>query len=613
MLVEKGADVNAQGGFYGNTLQAASAEGHTEIVRILVKKGADINAQGGYYGNALQAASAEGYTKIVKILVEKGADVNAQGGKYGNTLQAASVKGHEEIVNIFVKKGADVNAQGGFYGNALQAASYKGYEKIVKILVKKGTDVNVQDGFYGNALQATSAKGHTKIVRILVKKGADINAQGGYYGNALQAASAKGHTEIVKILVERGADVNTQGGKYGNALQAASYHGRKEIVRMLVGRGTDINAVPVLVSSWWEWCILQLQRLMRPRLQPGDRRIEWRCSCGSIQYSNFEDSNPEAVQRLVSELQSMWEPGATQAKPAALQSSSKMVMKLQPVHNPGRYQAPGPNARAGPAGSSGNTYEESAVGNDSQRSSYSPEEPNEGLKQSYIELCINTGRHLMYLCEIKVEDHFNDGMLFDEIWREYYLFRSRSDWQSRLRRIFKKPIDVHWVKPQFGLPSGQPDLVDIYEKPHVVPPVEEVRSKRYRYHECPMDPLPPMNFNNFYHYLDHARRDGACLSPQRHPRSTWFKRFPKKYGSIHDAPEAGTFVSGWGLHIVEGARKTAVFCVLLSLFATAIAVGVLYAAVYKTQEQGWGISAVLAAFLFGVIGSLYTYWDEEYS
>ena len=40
MLLDKGADVNAQGGEYGNALQAASAGGHEAVVRLLVDKGA---------------------------------------------------------------------------------------------------------------------------------------------------------------------------------------------------------------------------------------------------------------------------------------------------------------------------------------------------------------------------------------------------------------------------------------------------------------------------------------------------------------------------------------------------------------------------------------------
>jgi ankyrin repeat protein len=53
LLLEKGADVNAQGGEYGNALQASLYGGHAVVVRLLLDKGADVNAQGDYFGNAL--------------------------------------------------------------------------------------------------------------------------------------------------------------------------------------------------------------------------------------------------------------------------------------------------------------------------------------------------------------------------------------------------------------------------------------------------------------------------------------------------------------------------------------------------------------------------------
>ncbi|KAK1954643.1 ankyrin [Colletotrichum sublineola] len=146
MLLHKGADVNAsggyfdihaEGGYFGNALQAASkggydnicgqfdtalqaASGHGDrnIIQMLLDKGADVNAQGGLFGNALQAASFYGYKNIAQILISKegemliskGADVNAQGGKYGNALQAASKGGYKRIVEMLLSKGADVNA-----------------------------------------------------------------------------------------------------------------------------------------------------------------------------------------------------------------------------------------------------------------------------------------------------------------------------------------------------------------------------------------------------------------------------------------------------------------------------------------------------------------------
>jgi ankyrin repeat protein len=48
------------------------------VVRFLVDRGAEVNAQGGYYGNVLQAASRDGHEAVVRFLVDRGAEVNAQ-------------------------------------------------------------------------------------------------------------------------------------------------------------------------------------------------------------------------------------------------------------------------------------------------------------------------------------------------------------------------------------------------------------------------------------------------------------------------------------------------------------------------------------------------------
>jgi len=232
-LLEKGADVNAQGGGYGNVLLAASAGGHEKVVQMLLEKGADVNAQGGVYGNALQAATLCGHEKVVQMLLEKGADVNAQGGLYGNALSAASARGHEKVVQMLLEKGADVNAQGGGYGSALQAASERGHEKVVQMLLEKRVDVNAQGGEYGNALQAASADGHHAVVGWLLEKGADVHAQGGEYGNALSAASAGGHEKVMQMLLEKGADIHAQGGYSSSALQAASARGHEKVVQNL--------------------------------------------------------------------------------------------------------------------------------------------------------------------------------------------------------------------------------------------------------------------------------------------------------------------------------------------------------------------------------------------
>ena len=96
------------GSYTACPLYSASLKGLDVTVQKLLDRGADVNAQGGDYGNALQAASYGGHEKMAQLLLDRGADVNAQGGHFGNALQAASYAGHEKVAQLLLDRGADV-------------------------------------------------------------------------------------------------------------------------------------------------------------------------------------------------------------------------------------------------------------------------------------------------------------------------------------------------------------------------------------------------------------------------------------------------------------------------------------------------------------------------
>jgi hypothetical protein len=87
-------------------LYYAGLLGLNTVTRLLLERDAEVNAQGGKYGNALQAALAKGHEQVVKLLLDNNAEVNAQGGDYGNALQAASYGGHELVVKMLLDAGA---------------------------------------------------------------------------------------------------------------------------------------------------------------------------------------------------------------------------------------------------------------------------------------------------------------------------------------------------------------------------------------------------------------------------------------------------------------------------------------------------------------------------
>ena len=246
MMIEKEADVNVKGGFYGNALQAASFIGNTATVKILLDNGADIDDAHGRYGTALCAFCYAPNYEIVELLLNKGADVNAYGeGKFdhGTALQIASERSCENIVKLLLDRGADVNATSPWDSTSpLESASLHGQENIAKMLLDKGADVNTQRA-ETSALQYASLHSYKNIVKMLLDKGADVNTQG-RWGSALQFASDCGHESVVKILLENGANVNATCDKLRfNALQLASREGHQKIVEMLLEKGADVNAV----------------------------------------------------------------------------------------------------------------------------------------------------------------------------------------------------------------------------------------------------------------------------------------------------------------------------------------------------------------------------------
>ena len=235
-------DADLQDVICDSPLQAASINGHLEIVQTLLENGADINAQGGRYGNSLQAASLNGHYEVVRMLVENGADINAQGGRFGNALRAASDSGHDHVVQLLLEHGADIHAQGEDGRSALQAASTEGWEKVVQILLERGAEINTQGGLQnGNALQTASFEGHYRVVQMLLEHGAATDLKDKQGRCPFHSACAGGYLTTVKLVSSFTRDWTVIDGQGRNGLHHAAMNGSAPVVMWLLQEGFSPN------------------------------------------------------------------------------------------------------------------------------------------------------------------------------------------------------------------------------------------------------------------------------------------------------------------------------------------------------------------------------------
>ncbi len=253
-LLDHGADVNAQGGEYGTSFQAACVPVKSyrkrtdedddqddidvesiiveytrkeETQRILLDHGADVHLQGGFFGSAWHAAAAAKtscpeWEELMQLLLDRGVDVNDTRGReeaptaLHALFQPDDHRRFQDNLNFLLTRGADPNLSADVYGYPLQAAcavswvqaSPRGSAFRVNFLLEQcpNVDVNAAGGLFGSALQAAASSGQTDSVALLLARGADVNLGGGKYGSALNAAIVKGYWDAVELLLQAGAE-----------------------------------------------------------------------------------------------------------------------------------------------------------------------------------------------------------------------------------------------------------------------------------------------------------------------------------------------------------------------------------------------------------------------
>lgn len=145
LILQSKPQLHAKDTRFSHLLQMAAAAGDVDYVQLLVEKGADVNRPGHYYGSALSAAARFGHLSCVQLLIQAGAHVNIVKGRHGTPLQAGIIASHLEIVRTLVGHGADVSLSEPPHGTPMYTAERCGNPDIVKLLVDAGAETSYAD------------------------------------------------------------------------------------------------------------------------------------------------------------------------------------------------------------------------------------------------------------------------------------------------------------------------------------------------------------------------------------------------------------------------------------------------------------------------------------
>lgn len=112
--IKAGSDLNEMEPTRASTpLITAAAFGKPEAANLLIDAGADLNAQNTDGSTALHTAAAFGKTEVAKLLIDAGIGLDIKNKEGSTALHTAAFMGHKEIVAAMLAKGADKTVKNG--------------------------------------------------------------------------------------------------------------------------------------------------------------------------------------------------------------------------------------------------------------------------------------------------------------------------------------------------------------------------------------------------------------------------------------------------------------------------------------------------------------------
>ncbi|KAK9979816.1 hypothetical protein ABG768_013227 [Culter alburnus] len=224
----KRPDVDVNGQCAGHTaMQAASQNGHVDVLKLLLKHNVDLEAEDKDGDRAVHHASFGDEGSVIEVLHRGGADLNARNKRRQTPLHIAVNKGHLQVVKTLLDFGCHPSLQDSEGDTPLHDAISKKRDDMLSVLLEAGADVTITNNNGFNALHHAALRGNPRYGN------ANLDIQNVNQQTALHLAVERQHTQIVRLLVRAEAKLDVQDKDGDTPLHEALRHHTLSQLRQL--------------------------------------------------------------------------------------------------------------------------------------------------------------------------------------------------------------------------------------------------------------------------------------------------------------------------------------------------------------------------------------------
>jgi ankyrin repeat protein len=204
LLIEKGAVVDQRNGL-GRTPFMSSRD-HV-VAGLLLDRGADINAEDIYRFSLLELAARRSDTALVGFLLMRGAALPAASDPKARAFASIAARnGLVDLLNHLIARGIDLRMRDEAGSSLLHEAATGGLPEIIETLLAAGLSAAEANTIGWTPLHYAAEAGRLRAVEILAGSGAALDARTPDGKTAFNLAQEWGRKDVADVLVGRGAD-----------------------------------------------------------------------------------------------------------------------------------------------------------------------------------------------------------------------------------------------------------------------------------------------------------------------------------------------------------------------------------------------------------------------